>query len=104
MPRPKYTVRDLNHGQIVRECRELGMVVWDLADLGGQILDLMIFWRGKCLPVEVKQPGKRACLTEGEKESLAALEAIGVQAAVVTSIEDVISEFEKSARLCITKA
>lgn len=94
MSRPKYTRRDTNHKDIVEGCRELGMVVWDLADLGGKVLDTIVFWRGKAIPVEIKSPGKEDDLTLDERESISELEAIGVKYVIAVSVEDVIKAFE----------
>ena len=43
--RPRYTKPDANHAEIRDECRALGMIAWDLKDLGGKIPDLLIICR-----------------------------------------------------------
>lgn len=71
--RPKHTKRDANHAQIVKDLRDLGFCVQDTADLGGKVLDLFVGgWRAtwvtwQWVHVEVKPPGKRSNLTEGEQ-------------------------------------
>lgn len=94
MNRPKRTRRDKNHHQIIAHARDLGMVVWDTADIGGEVLDTLICWRGRCLPVEIKRPGHRDALTPGERRGIAALAHVGVQAVIAESIDDVLSAFE----------
>jgi len=74
--------------------RELGMVTIDTADIGGEVLDAIICWRGRCIPFEIKSPGREAQLTEGEKSGIGKLEDVGVTAYVVTSIEEVLSAFD----------
>ena len=92
--RPKYTRKDKNHKKIVNECREVGMVVWDTADIGGKILDLVVFWRGKALPVEVKQKGKEDDLTPDEEVGISELRFVGVEPVVATCLEDILKAFE----------
>ena len=93
MIRPKHTKRDRNHAQIVQDLKALGMVVWDLADLGGHVLDILVFFRGKCLPVEIKSPGGE--LTASERASIEELRAVGVEAIVATCAEDVVEKWSK---------
>ena len=95
MCRPKHTKKDANHREILDQCKELGMVVWDTADLGGEVLDALVFWRGKCVPVEIKPPGKEATLTEGERVGIDKLAQVGVNAVVVTCLEDVVEAFRE---------
>ena len=94
MTRPKRTRRDANQAQIINDLTQLGAYVVDTADLGGQCLDLLVSWRGLCLPVEVKQPGKENDLTDGEREAIEAHRSRGVYAFVATSAEDVIARFK----------
>ena len=91
--RPRRTRKDRNQAQIVRELRSLGAVVWDLADMGGEVLDLLVCWRGKCLPVEIKRPGCEEDLTHGEIVALLELGSVGVEALVATCTEDVLQAF-----------
>jgi hypothetical protein len=90
MNRPRHTRRDLNVREIVQDIRKLGAVVWILSDLGGEVLDLMVFWRGKVKPVEVKQPGYEDDFTKDELKSILALGCVGVAAIVATKAEDVV--------------
>lgn len=96
-PRPRHTKKDLNHGEIRDGLRELGFVVWDLADLGGVVLDLLCFYRGICLPVEVKSPGGK--LTEAQEESIAQLQAVGVTPIIAESIQDVLDQWPENPQL-----
>jgi hypothetical protein len=93
MTRPKRTRKDLNHNQIVTELRALGAVVWDTADLGGRVLDTIVFFRGQVKAVEIKQPGKADDLTPDEWQSVAELQTVGVQPVIATSTEDVLRAF-----------
>jgi len=71
------------------------MVVWDLSDLGGKILDAIAFWRGRAVPVEIKAPGCERDLTDGERASIEALRGVGVEPVVATRAEDVLRRFER---------
>ncbi len=94
MSRPKRTRRDANHSHVIQECRALGIVVWDTADLGGEVLDTVMFWRGTALPVEIKAPGKENDLTENERISIEKLGSLGVRAVIATKAEDVLRAFQ----------
>ena len=93
--RPRHTKPDTNQAQIVADLQRLGAVVWRLSDLGGEVLDLIVFWRGLAMPVEVKMPGHEAELTDGERESIRRLAQVGVKAVIATCTEDVIADFLK---------
>lgn len=94
MFRPKRPRKDKNHKKIVEECRERGMVVWDVADLGGKVLDIIVFWQGKAIPVEIKSEGNINNLTEGEIEGIADLEMVNMPYIIATKAEDIFSAFE----------
>ncbi len=93
--RPKRTKKDSNQLEIVHNLERLGAVVWDCANIGGEVLDLIVFWRGQAIPVEIKAPGKLDDLTDGELEGLRQLQQVGVEAVVATCTEDVIRAFEE---------
>lgn len=93
MSRPRHPKRDANHQAILDGCRALGIVVWDTSDLGGQILDAVMFWRGKVVPVEIKTPGCEHDLTDGEIHGMRALSAQGIYPCVATCLEDVLRAF-----------
>ena len=42
MPRPRHTKRDANHGEVVAGIKAAGLNVWDLADVGGDVLDILV--------------------------------------------------------------
>lgn len=42
MSRPRHTKRDANHQDVVDGCRAAGLNVWDLADVGGDVLDILV--------------------------------------------------------------
>ena len=91
--RPKHTRKDRNHRQLVRECEQVGIVVWDLADIGGKVPDTLMMWRGRCIPVEIKAPGKRDDLTHGERVGLAECAGVGVDWVIAECLEDVLVAF-----------
>ena len=91
--RPRHTKPDANHGEVRDGCRALGMVVWDLKDIGGKLPDLLVIWRGRCVPVEVKAPGKRDDLTDGERDGLAECADAGVGWVIATDLDDVLRAF-----------
>ena len=90
--RPTYTKKDSNQLEIVRDLRDLGAVVWDTANIGGHILDLVVFFRGQARVVEVKAPG-RITFTDGEIKSMEELELVGVEVVVAQNTEDVLAAF-----------
>ena len=95
MGRPKRTKRDICQKQVVEDLRNVyHAVVWDVADEGGEVLDLIVFWRGVCLPVEVKSPGGK--LTKAQKRSIARLRAVGVEAIVAGTAEEVVEAWPDS--------
>jgi len=87
-PRPKHTRRDVCQKELVDGLRAAGFVVWDLADVGGEILDTVCFFRGTCLPVEVKCNG---ALTPDQERSVARLRAVGVEPIVAGTAEEVVA-------------
>ena len=94
MNRPRHTRRDANHLQLVRNCQQLGMVVYDTADIGGTYPDTIICWRGRCIPVEIKAPGKSRDLTDGEREGMENCAIVGVTWVIATDLDDVLKAFE----------
>ncbi len=95
MGRPRHTRRDANQLAMVSSLRSLGMVVWDVADNGGYVLDLICHWRGRTRVVEVKSPGHRDELTYNEKASIRALEAVGVTVIIAETWRDVVQAWEE---------
>lgn len=91
--RPRHPKKDSNHNEIATQCRAVGMVVWDLADMGGRIPDLLVIWRGRCLPVEVKPPGKRDDLTYGERDGMDECADVGVDWVIAEDLDDVLRAF-----------
>ena len=91
--RPRHTKPDANHAAIRDQCRALGMVVWDLKDIGGKLPDLLVIWRGRCVPVEIKPPGKRERLTMGERVGLAECADVGVDWVIAEDLDDVLDAF-----------
>jgi len=93
--RPRHTKKDANHAEIRDQCRARGIVTWDLADCGGKIPDLLCIWRGRCVPVEIKAPGKRDDLTQGELDGQAECADVGVEWVVATDLDDVLEAFRR---------
>ena len=91
--RPKYTRKDKNHLDIVHNLRDLGAIVWDLADLGGEVLDILVIWRGEIKIVEIKSEGHESDFTEDEEISIARLKDVGVEPVVALDTEDVLRAF-----------
>jgi hypothetical protein len=85
---PKRT--DANHATIVQALRQVGCVVLDVHALPG-CLDLLVAYRGTLSLLEVKDGAKPASarrLTEAEQETIRLLAGVGVEAVVVTSVEE----------------
>lgn len=95
MSRPRHPRTDANQAQIIRDCQKLGMIVWDTSSLGGQVLDLLVHWRGQTRVVEVKRAAN-SILTANEADSILALRLVGVTAIVATTAEDVIDAWEET--------
>lgn len=95
--RPKHTKPDLVQADLILKCRASGMLVWDLHDIGGEVLDLLVCWKGRCLPVEVKAPSRRRNLTESELRGIAACKEVGVLPIVACNLEDVLEGFRSDA-------
>ena len=93
--RPRRTRKDLNHAPIIAAARKKGIVVWDLADLGGLVLDTVMFWRGVCVPVEIKQPGQESAFTDDELKSIEKFREMGIPFIVATSIDDIVNNWPK---------
>lgn len=93
--RPRYTQKDKNHAKILSYARDLGMITIDTSNIGGEVLDCIICWRGLCIPFEIKQPGKEDDLTPGERKGIRKLARVGVTAPVATDINDVLAEFDR---------
>jgi len=70
------------------------MVVWDTADLGGKVLDIIVFWKGKAVPVEIKSEGNEIDLTDSERSGIEELKFVGVKAVIATRIEDILEQFK----------
>lgn len=94
MTRPHRAVRtDANQAEIIADLHRLGAYVWRLSDLGDEILDILVWWQGRGLPVEIKVPGKQNDLTAGEREGIRRLSLVGVEAVVATCVEDIVHAF-----------
>ena len=90
-PRPKYPKPDANQAQIITELGQLGAWIINTSTIGGVTLDLVVCWRGLCIPVEIKVPGCELDLTDGEKMAIEQLHQRGIPAFVATCTEDVVA-------------
>jgi len=93
--RPRHTRKDKNQLSMATILRSLGMVIWDTANLGGEVLDLVVHWRGQTRVVEVKRPGHRHMLTPNERASIDALAFVGVTAIVAETFQDVLDAWKE---------
>jgi hypothetical protein len=85
-----FAKRDRNQAAIVSDLRKLGAYIWDTSPLGGEVLDLLVFWRGRARPVEVKAAGCEDDLTVGEREAIQRLRLAGIEPIIAASAEDVV--------------
>lgn len=97
--RPRHPKTDTNQAQIIAELGDLDMWVINTSSLGGAVLDLVVCWRGVCLPVEIKMPGCEDDLTDGERTALTELHRRGIPAFVATSTEDVLAQWPPSCNI-----
>ena len=95
MNRPRHPRTDANQAALIRDCRALGMIVWDTSRNGGQVLDLVVHWRGVTRVVEVKRLGHEDEFTANEADSILALASVGIVAIVATCVEDVVKGWEE---------
>ena len=93
--RPRHTRHDANQAALVRDLVRLGAVIWDLSDVGGEVLDLVVFWRGQTRVVEVK-PSKRAYFTAHQMDSILRLRTVGITVIIAVTAEDVIEAWEEN--------
>lgn len=91
--RPKYTKPDRVQSQLINDLHRLGAVVWNLSHLGGEVLDIMVFWQGRARPVEIKAPGQEANLTAKETLSIQKLKLVGIEPIVATCLEDILEQW-----------
>lgn len=83
---------DANHGLILAAARAVGAHVEDTGRVGGGFPDALILWRGKCLPVEIKDGKKspsRRKLTPSQADKHPIWAAHGVPITVVKTVDDV---------------
>ncbi len=88
MPMPKRV--DRNHREILDALRQVGAVIIDTHAIPGA-LDALCGFRGRLTLLEIKDGAKPAHarrLTEAEQETIRLLASVGVEAAVVTSVEE----------------
>lgn len=78
---------DENQKEIVDELRRFGAVVLIVSQVRNSF-DILVFWDGRVIPMEVKMPGKK--LTKGEKAFKEKIESVGCTYHVVTTPEEAI--------------
>ncbi|MEM4202830.1 MAG: VRR-NUC domain-containing protein [Candidatus Methanomethylicaceae archaeon] len=59
--------RDKLHREVKRFLESNGVPVLDLADFGGGVPDLLVFWKGRCAFIELKTPTARARILETQR-------------------------------------
>lgn len=77
---------DANHAEIMAALRATGAYVVDCSRVGSGFPDALVFWRGQCIPVEIKdgsKPPSRRTLTGDQVVFHAEALARGVQVRVV---------------------
>ena len=91
--RPRWTKHDTGQAQTIQELRQLGMIVWNLADHGGEVLDAIGFWRGAIRVIEFKRTGHEDDFTENETRSIEQLRNVGIEPIIATCAEDIIDQW-----------
>lgn len=85
---------DGNHGEIVGALRGLGAYVVDCSHVGSGFPDLLVWWRGQVLPVEVKdgtKPPSARKLTADQQVFHAEAERHGCPVRVVTNTTEALA-------------
>lgn len=91
MVRPKHTKKDRVQKQIVKELRELGGIICDTSNIGGEVLDLFVGLWGYWIPVELKSPGGK--LTKAQEESIAKLDELKLPYIVAETTDEILSKW-----------
>ena len=60
------------------------------------MLDTVMFWRGVCVPVEIKQPGQESAFTDDELKSIERFREMSIPFIVASSIDDVVNNWPTS--------
>lgn len=82
---------DANHGPILAALRSLGALVVDTSHVGQGFPDALVVWRGRCLPVEIKdgsKPPSRRKLTPAQTVFHAEWERAGCPVTVLQTEND----------------
>jgi hypothetical protein len=82
---------DDNHRPILAALRSLGAIVTDTSHVGDGFPDAFVLWRGKCLPVEIKdgsKPPSRRKLTPAQTVFHAEWARAGVPVTVLETEDD----------------
>lgn len=85
---------DENHAPIRDALRSIGAYVVDCSQVGAGFPDLLVFWRGECIPVEVKNPDKPKAdrqLTPDQVVFHAEALARGVMVRVVETVDQALA-------------
>jgi hypothetical protein len=89
----KHSKRDGNHAVIAEALTKAGAVVIDTSSLGSGFPDILVGYRGRWLPIEIKLTRKHL-LTDLEMEFLAKCKDRKLPHAVVSSIDEAIQAIE----------
>ncbi len=85
---------DANHAEIMQALRATGAYVVDCSRVGAGFPDALVFWRGQCTPVEIKDGAKspsRRVLTPDQVKFHAESAERGCAIPVVTSIDEALA-------------
>jgi len=85
---------DENHADIRDALRAIGAYVVDCSHVGAGFPDLLVFWRGCCIPVEIKNPAKPKAdrqLTPDQIIFHGEAKARGVMIPVVETIDEALA-------------
>ena len=83
---------DANHAPLLRLMRQIGAYVYDTSRVGGGFPDALVFWRGRAIPVEIKdgsKPPSARKLTEAQEALHARWASAGWPVVVVETEADV---------------
>lgn len=70
-------------------------MVWDLQNVGGGVPDLICIWKGHCVPVEVKAPGREDNFTRAQEVAMAECAGQGVDWVIAVTVNDVLKALSR---------
>lgn len=93
MSAPRYAAKtDANQPELVKVWRDMGATVLDLSGVGKGIADVLVGWRGKWTPVEIKNlEGRGRKLTPAQILLHGEIKRAGLPLAVVTNTDEALA-------------